>query len=106
MRNRYDNWEKLWQEKERALRQRIETIQVLTERNKINRDLDLLFKEIEHRKRNLGETYEEAQANLANFQDLCSNVAVRTSEHQNFFIIKVRLIIFLNNRSVRKIFPN
>jgi hypothetical protein len=70
------NWEKLWQEKKRALRQRIETIQVLNEKSKINRDLDLLLNEVEHRKRKIGETYEEAQANLANFQDICSNMAV------------------------------
>ena len=52
-------WEQVWERREKALRRCIETSQIVGERSQIDRDLDLLLNEIEHRKRHAGSSYEQ-----------------------------------------------
>ena len=69
-------WEQAWIERDRKLKRKLETCQLSIERNQINRDVDLLLKEIEHRKRTEAMTYEQAQQNLKNFHDITENMSI------------------------------
>lgn len=69
-------WEKAWEERERALKRKLETCQVLIEKNQINRDLDLLFKEVELRSENIGYSFEEVQSSFETFHEITENMTV------------------------------
>ncbi len=69
-------WEHACKDRERKLKRKLETCQITIEKNQINRDLDLLFKEIDHRKRTEAMTYEQAQQNLKNFHDITENMSI------------------------------
>jgi len=69
-------WENAWRDRECKLKRKLETCQITIEKNQINRDLDLLLKEIEHRKRTEAMTYEQAQQNLKNFHDITENMSI------------------------------
>lgn len=71
------SWEKGWEEKQMSLKRRLETCQIMVEKNQIDRDLDLLLNEIEHRAQNLGHNLEQAQHCLLNFYDITDNLNVR-----------------------------
>ena len=69
-------WEHAWEERDHTLKRKLETCQIIIEKNQINRDLDLLFKEIEHRQKTEAMTYEQAQQNLKNFHDITENMSI------------------------------
>lgn len=71
------SWEKAWEEKQKALKRKLEHCQVMIEKNQIIRDLDLLMNEIEHRKSNIGHTYEQAQQSYNSFHDISENMNVK-----------------------------
>jgi len=48
----------------------------MAEKGQINRDLDLLLNEIEHRRKNTGGTFEQVERNAENFRDITENMAV------------------------------
>lgn len=70
------DWDRAWHQRDKAWRRKCETMQLQVEKNKIDRDLDLLLGEVNKRKRNVGTTYEEIQNDLQNFQDICQNMTV------------------------------
>ena len=82
-------WEGLWDKKEKAIKRNLETCQIMIEKNQINRDLDLLLNEIEHRKKNTGSNFEQVEKNAENFKDITENMTVNISI--NFKIFKHNL---------------
>lgn len=73
---RKTQWEKAWEEREKALKRKLETFQIIIEKNQINRDIDLLFNEVENRKKNIGTTYEQAQRSLLSFNEITENMTI------------------------------
>lgn len=69
-------WERSWSERERALIRKIETCQIIIEKSQINRDLEMLMKEIETRRKNIGTSYELIQRDLMNFASISENLNV------------------------------
>ena len=69
-------WEANWEDTERCILSKIESTQILMEKNQIDRDLDLLQKEVDHRRNNLTLTYELIQRGLATFHDITENMNV------------------------------
>lgn len=69
-------WERSWSERERALIRKIETCQIIIEKSQINRDLEMLMKEIETRRKNIGTSYEMIQRDLMNFASISENLNV------------------------------
>ena len=70
------SWDQLWQQRNNALRRCIEASTTTAEKKQITRDIDLLLREVETRRKNIGSTYEEAQINLVNIQDICQNMTI------------------------------
>lgn len=70
-------WEGLWEKKEKSIKRNLETCQIMIEKNQINRDLDLLLNEIDHRKKNTGSNFEQVEKNAENFKDITENMTVR-----------------------------
>lgn len=69
-------WERILQEREIWIIRRIEKSQIIIERNQISNDLELLYKEVEHRKANLGSTIEHIQRSITAFHDISENMNV------------------------------
>lgn len=67
---------KNWDEKEKLFKRKLETIQIMNERNQINRDLDLLMQEVENRKKKIGTTVEQVQRNVETFSEITDNMNV------------------------------
>ena len=68
--------ERTWSEREKALIRKIETCQIIIEKSQINRDLEMLMKEIETRRKNIGTSYELIQRDLMNFASISENLNV------------------------------
>ena len=73
---REKEWENLWEDRERAINRKIETFQLISERTQIMRDIELLSKEIEHRKKNIGTNYEQVHRSIETFHDITENMNV------------------------------
>lgn len=69
-------WEHNWEEIERAILTRIDTTQIMIEKSHIERDLELLYKEIEHRRVNASLNSEQIQRSLTSFHDITENLNV------------------------------
>ena len=69
-------WERTWEEIEHMILLRIERTQIMIEKNHIERDLDLLLKEIEHRRNNLALSNDYIKQSLASFHDITENMNV------------------------------
>jgi hypothetical protein len=79
-------WEKAWEEREQALKRKLETCQIMIEKNQIMRDLELLFKEVELRSTNIGKTFEQVQRGVHCFHEITENMAVRKPFLKNALI--------------------
>jgi hypothetical protein len=77
-------WERAWEEREQALIRKLETCQIMIEKSQINRDLELLIKEIETRKKNVGSSYELIQRDLHNFTSISENMNVCFQSSSSF----------------------
>lgn len=69
-------WERTWEDIEQMILLRIERTQIMIEKNHIERDLDLLLKEIEHRRNNLTLSNDYIKQSLASFHDITENMNV------------------------------
>lgn len=70
------SWERAWEEKQRALKKKLELCQIMIEKNQIYRDLEMMFNEINHKRATLGHNYELTQMNLKNYHNLTENMSV------------------------------
>lgn len=69
-------WERSWEDTERAILKKIEFTQIMIEKNQINRDLDLLLKEVDLRRNNITLNFENIQRGLATFHNITENMDV------------------------------
>ena len=69
-------WEECWEKRSGELRRSIEIGQMRGEKGQINRDLDLLLNEIDHRRKNAGNSFEQVERNAESFRDITENMAV------------------------------
>lgn len=69
-------WERSWEDTERAILNKIEFTQIMIEKNQINRDLDLLLKEVDLRRNNITLNFENIQRGLATFHNITENMDV------------------------------
>ena len=69
-------WEKAWEDRDKCIKRKLETIQILGEKSQITRDLDLLVSEVEHRKKNVGSNLEQIQRNIECFSEITDNMNV------------------------------
>ena len=64
------------QKKEKCFKRKLETIQIINEKSQINRDLDMLDNEVEHRRSNIGTNVEQVQRNVETFCEITENMNV------------------------------
>lgn len=70
------SWERAWEDKQRALKKKLELCQVMIEKNQIMRDLDMLLNEIARKRSSIGHSYEFVQRDLKNFHQFTENMNV------------------------------
>ncbi len=79
------SWEKAWEEREKALKNKLEICQIMIEKTKIDRDLDLLFNEIENRKQTAFTSHDNVQQSINNYHVVAENMRVKiTNKNFNF----------------------
>lgn len=81
-------WERSWEDTERAILNKIEFTQIMIEKNQINRDLDLLLKEVDLRRNNMTLNFENIQRGLATFHNITENMDVNSLDCHTFIKIE------------------
>ena len=71
------SWESAWKDREKALKQKILTCKIMIEKTKINRDINLLFNEIETHKNVNYITNDQIQNKINNFHIIAENMRVK-----------------------------
>jgi len=88
-------WERMWEKKDKELRRCVESGQIMVEKGQIIRDLDLLANEVEHRRKNAGNSFEQVEKSAGNFRDITDNMTVSGSFYLNDVICNFYFINFV-----------